>query len=144
MVNTLEGGSVEEIFSEDGVYVEKGTPLVRLSNPSVALGYMNQETAIVEQINNLRTLKLSLEKDQRNLDESLIDSQNSMDETTRKYKTDSVLYSKDVIAKNDFIDIKATYEYKQQKKKLKKITLKKLTLKTTNFLSFSDNFILLV
>jgi len=118
LVNTLEGGSVEEVFIEDGIYVEKGTPLVRLSNPSVALGYMNQETAIVEQINNLRTLKLSLEKDQRNLDESLIDSQNSLAETTRKYKTDSILFSKDVIAKNDFIDVKATYEYQQQKRNL--------------------------
>mgnify|MGYP000678156271 CR=1 FL=1 len=31
---------------------------------------MNQETAIVEQINNLRNLKLSLEKEQRNLAET--------------------------------------------------------------------------
>ena len=57
LVNTLEGGTVEEIFIEDGVYVKKGTPLVRLSNPAVTLNYMNQETAIVEQINNLRNLK---------------------------------------------------------------------------------------
>ena len=62
------------------------------------LGYMNQETAIVEQINNLRSLKLSLEKDQRDLKESLIDSENSLAEVERNYKVDSVLYSKDIIA----------------------------------------------
>ena len=70
LVNTLEGGTVNEIFIEDGVRVTKGTPLLRLSNPSVTLNYMNQETAIIEQINNLRNLKLSLEKVQRDLDES--------------------------------------------------------------------------
>ena len=62
LVNTMEGGTVEEIFVEDGVLVEKGDPLVKLNNPAATLSYMNQETAIVEQINNLRSLKLSLEK----------------------------------------------------------------------------------
>lgn len=118
LVNTLEGGAVKEIFIEDGVFVEKGTPLLQLSNPSATLGYLNQETAIVEQINNLRNLKLSLEKDQRNLDESLIDSENSLAETTRRYKTDSVLFEKDVIAKNDFIDIRESYKYETEKRNL--------------------------
>jgi len=116
MVNTLEGGTVEEIFIEDGVLVEKGTPLLRLSNPAVTLGYMNQETAIVEQINNLRSLKLSLEKDQRDLSESLIDSENSLAETTRNYKVDSVLYEKKIIARNDYVDMKESYEYQKQKR----------------------------
>jgi HlyD family secretion protein len=118
LVNTLEGGSVKEIFVEDGVFVEKGTPLLQLSNPSATLGYLNQETAIIEQINNLRNLRLSLEKNQRNLDESLIDSENKLSETTRRYKTDSVLYSKDVIAKNDYIDVRESYKYEKKKRNL--------------------------
>ncbi len=118
LVNTLEGGSVKEIFAEDGVFVEKGTPLLELSNPSATLGYLNQETAIIEQINNLRNLRLSLEKNQRNLDESLIDSENKLSETTRRYKTDSVLYAKDVIAKNDYIDVRESYKYEKKKRNL--------------------------
>jgi HlyD family secretion protein len=118
LVNTLEGGSVKEIFVEDGVFVEEGTPLLQLSNPSATLGYLNQETAIIEQINNLRNLKLALEKDQRNLDESLIDSENVLAETTRRYKTDSVLFSKDVIAKNDYIDVRESYKYQKDKRNL--------------------------
>jgi HlyD family secretion protein len=125
LVNTLEGGSVEEIFIEDGVLVEKGTPLVRLSNPAVTLGYMNQETAIVEQINNLRSLKLSLEKDQRDLNESLIDSENSLADIERSFKVDSVLYKKSVIAKNDFDNKQATYEYLQSKRDFMNTNVKK-------------------
>jgi len=116
LVNTLDGGTVEEIFVEDGILVEKGTPLVLLSNPAVTLGYMNQETAIVEQINNLRSLKLSLEKDQRDLNESLIDSENSLADIKRAYKVDSVLYAKEVIAKNDFVDKEETFKYLQNKR----------------------------
>ena len=36
-----------DLCIEDGVFVvEKGTPLMQLSNPSATLGYLNQETAI--------------------------------------------------------------------------------------------------
>ena len=125
LVNTLEGGSVKEIFVEDGVFVEKGTPLLQLSNPSATLGYLNQETAIIEQINNLRNLRLSLEKNQRNLDESLIDSENKLSQTTRRYKTDSVLYAKDVIAKNDYIDVRESYKYEKEKRNLLSDNVKK-------------------
>ena len=125
LVNTLEGGSVEEIFIEDGVFVEKGTPLLRLSNPSVALGYMNQETAIVEQINNLRNLKLSLEKDQRVLAESMIDSENSLAEIERSFKIDSVLYDKEIIARKDFVDMRESYKYQQRKRDFMNKNVKK-------------------
>jgi HlyD family secretion protein len=116
LVNTIEGGTVEEIFVEDGVLVEKGAPLVKLNNPAVTLNYMNQETAIVEQMNNLRSLKLTLERDQRSLSERLIDSENNLADVERAYKIDSVLYSKDIIAKNNYTNTKESYNYRQQKR----------------------------
>lgn len=125
LVNTLEGGTVDEIFIEDGVQVEKGTPLLRLRNPSVTLGYMNQETAIIEQINNLRNLRLALEKEQRNLAETLIDSENTLAEVERSFKVDSVLFSKEIIAKNDFVDMSESYKYQQKKRDFMNNNVKK-------------------
>ena len=116
LVNTLEGGTVSEIFIEDGVRVTKGTPLLRLTNPGVTLNYMNQETAIIERINNLRNLKLSLEKVQRDLAESLIDSENNLANEKRAYKIDSIFYKKGIIAKNDYIDRKASYKHLKNKR----------------------------
>lgn len=125
LINTLEGGSVEEIYIEDGVYIKKGTPLVKLSNPGVTLKYMNQETAIIEQINNLRNLKLSLAKDERDLAEALIDSENSLANVKRDYKVDSVLYAKDIIAKNDFLDRQESYKYLENKRNFMDKNVKK-------------------
>ncbi|MBL4643552.1 MAG: HlyD family efflux transporter periplasmic adaptor subunit [Flavobacteriaceae bacterium] len=116
LVNTLEGGSVEEIFIEDGIRVTKETPLLRLTNPAVTLNYMNQETAIIEQINNLRNLKLSLEKVQRDLAESLIDSENNLANEKRAYKIDSIFFKKGIIARNDYIDRKASYKHLKNKR----------------------------
>jgi len=125
LVNTLEGGIVDEIFIEDGVRVTKGTPLLRLSNPGVTLNYMNQETAIIEQINNLRNLKLSLEKVQRDLAESLIDSENNLANEKRAYKIDSVFFTKGIIAKNDYVDRKASYKHLKNKRDFMNRNVKK-------------------
>ena len=53
LVNIVEGGSVQEIFVSNGDKVTQGQPLARLYNPNTELNYMQQETAIIEQINNL-------------------------------------------------------------------------------------------
>ena len=116
LVNNPEGGTVEEVFIEDGVMVKKGTPLLKLSNPSAMLVYMTQETAIVEQINNLQNLKLSLDKDQRMLTESLIDVEYQLEDKERIFKLDTLLYDQDVIAKNKLDDTYGQYKYQQKKR----------------------------
>jgi HlyD family secretion protein len=125
LVNNPDGGTVEEIYIEDGVFVEKGTPMLKLDNPAVSLGYMNQETAIIEQINNLRNLKLSLEKDQRILTESLLDIEYQVAKIERSYVVDTVLYQKGVLAKNDFIKSEAEYRYQLDKKAFLEDNVKK-------------------
>ncbi|MFT5765910.1 MAG: HlyD family secretion protein [Saprospiraceae bacterium] len=116
LVNTPEGGTVEEVFIEDGVMVKKGTPLLKLNNPSLVLTYMTQETAIVEQINNLQNLKLSLEKDQRGLRESLIDIEYELSDKERDFKIDTLLFSDGIVAKNNFVDTYESYKYQQKKR----------------------------
>ncbi len=88
-------------------------------------GYKNQETAIVEHINNLRNLKLTLEKDQRDLAESMIDSENSLAEIERSFKIDSVLYDKEIIARKDYVDMRESYKYQQRKRDFMNKNVKK-------------------
>ncbi|MEL6252054.1 MAG: HlyD family efflux transporter periplasmic adaptor subunit [Bacteroidota bacterium] len=116
LVNTPEGGTVEKVFIEDGVVVKAGTPLLKLANPSVMLGYMTQETAIVEQMNNLQNLKLALDKDQRTLQESLIDIQYQLQNDERDFKVDTLLFEGGVIPENDFLDSQDDYKYRVKKK----------------------------
>ena len=67
LVNIVEGGSVQEIFVSNGDMVVQGQPLARLYNPNTELNYMQQETAIIEQINNLNKAKLDLRNQELNL-----------------------------------------------------------------------------
>ncbi|CAM1354092.1 efflux RND transporter periplasmic adaptor subunit [Tenacibaculum insulae] len=115
LVNVIQGGSVSEIFVESGQIVKKGTPLLKVYNPNAELNYLTQETAIVEQINNLRNIRVNITNQQLNLDQQLLSIGNDYRNATRQFKLDSTLYSKDVVAKNDYQ--KSTQEYSYQKER---------------------------
>jgi HlyD family secretion protein len=66
-----------------------------------------------------------LETEQRDLSESLMDSENSLADVERSFKVDSVLFSKDVIAKNDFINQNEKYKYLQEKREFLNKNVKK-------------------
>ena len=113
LVNVIQGGSVSEIFVESGQMIKKGTPLLKVYNPNAELNYLTQETAIVEQINNLRNIRVNIKNQQLNLDQQLLSINNDFRNAKRQYKLDSTLYSKEVVAKNDYQ--KTAQEYSFQK-----------------------------
>src|SRR5690349_7148894 len=61
-VDTASGGQVEAIRVEDGARVEKGQPLVELTNTALQLDLISREAQITEQLNNLRGLELAHEQ----------------------------------------------------------------------------------
>ena len=115
LVNVIQGGSLAEIFVESGQIVKKGTPLLKVYNPNAELNYLTQETAMIEQINNLRNLRVSIKNQQLNLDQQLLRINNDFKNAKRQFELDSTMFSKDVIAKNDFL--KTSQEYTFQKKR---------------------------
>lgn len=115
LVNVIQGGSVSEIFVESGEMIKKGTPLLKVYNPNAELNYLTQETAIVEQINNLRNIRVNIKNQQLSLDQQLLSIGNDFRTAKRQYKLDSTLYRKEVVAKNDYQ--KSAQEYTFQKER---------------------------
>jgi HlyD family secretion protein len=120
IVSSPEGGTVAEIFTENGASVVKGTPLLRIANPNALSGYTSSETSITEQINQLRKLRLDLEQNQRVMSQDMMEIENSLRTATRKYKIDSTLFSKKVITLQEFNISSQDYEYYQGRKKILK------------------------
>ena len=115
-ITAAEGGNVEEIFVEDGAMVTRGTPLMRLSNANLMLDFMNRETQIIEQINNLRTTRLTIEQNKRTLNDQLIDIDYQLKEAERQFRMDSTLYRDSVIAGNQFEASRNNIQYLRQKR----------------------------
>lgn len=61
-LDAIEGGRVERVVVEDGAFVEAGELLVELSNTSLQLDVISRAAQVTEQLNNLRTLELALER----------------------------------------------------------------------------------
>lgn len=115
LVNVIQGGSVSEIFVESGEMIKKGTPLLKVYNPNAELNYLTQETAIVEQINNLRNIRVNIKNQQLSLDQQLLSIGNDFRTAKRQYKLDSTLFGKEVVAKNDYQ--KSAQEFTFQKER---------------------------
>lgn len=113
-----EGGRVDEIFVEDGAFVLKGDPLMRLSNTSMSLDFMNRETQIIEQINNLRSTRITLDLNKRQIEEQVLDNGYKLLERKRQFSIDSALYEQGAIAQTLFDESLNELVYLQGRKTL--------------------------
>lgn len=117
LINVVQGGAVSEIFVESGQMIKKGTPMLSVYNPNAELTYLTRETAIVEQINNLRNIRVNIKNQQLNLNEQLLSIDNSYKNAKRKYVTDTTLYGKGIVAKNDYETSVQEYKYQSERNK---------------------------
>ncbi|MBB6498146.1 efflux RND transporter periplasmic adaptor subunit [Pedobacter cryoconitis] len=124
IVSSSEGGTVAEIFTENGASVTKGTPLLRIANPNALSNYTSSETSIIEQINQLRKVRLDLEQNQRVMAQDMMVIENTLRTAGRKYKIDSALYVKKVITREEFNASSQDYEYNKGRKDILKQAVK--------------------
>lgn len=74
-LDAVGGGVVEEIFVEEGVFVEEGQPLLQFSNTDLQLRASDSDTRITEQINNLNNLINGFETTKINTEKNIIDTE---------------------------------------------------------------------
>ena len=115
-VNILEGGSVQEIYAENGTIVQQGQPLAKLYNPNTELGYLTQETAIIEQMNNLNTGKLSIRNQELGLTKELATIDHDYNDAKRLYDLNEKLFQKGVISKNDWNAIAENFRFQTERR----------------------------
>lgn len=118
IVSSPEGGTVAEIFTENGANVVKGTPLLRIANPNALSGYTSSETSIIEQINQLRKVRLDLEQNQRVMAQDMMVIENALRTAGRKYKIDSALFLNKVITREEFNTSSQDYEYNKGRREI--------------------------
>lgn len=115
-VNIIEGGSVQEIFAENGTHVEKGQALAKMYNPNSELNYMTQETAIIEQMNNLNNGKLNIRNQELQLTQDLLSIEHDYNEAKRIHDLNKRLFEKDVISRNEWNQIQESLRFQEQRK----------------------------
>ena len=56
-LDAVEGGRVEERYVEDGAFVKKGQPILRLSNTDLELSLVNQQTSVYNLLTQMQIAK---------------------------------------------------------------------------------------
>ncbi len=118
LLNVIEGGSIQEIFIENGDFVQKGQPLARLYNPNSELGYMTQETAMIEQINNLNKAKLDLRTQELNLAKDLVAIEHDYLDSKSLYDLSEKLYKEEIISKNEWEKTQENFRFQKERKNI--------------------------
>lgn len=117
-LDAQEGGRVEEKFVEDGTVMKKGQPILRLSNPDLALNLVNQETSVYNLLTQMQIASNNAQQNTVTKLNQMTDVENSLKEAERVYKLNKKLYDQKVIGEQEFRQSENTYNYQLQKKKL--------------------------
>jgi HlyD family secretion protein len=110
IVDVIQGGRIEKIFVEDGAMVNAGDIILKLSNSSLELDYMQRETQMYDIINNLQNTKLNIEQNKFQREKEFIDLNYRIDKTKKDYARKSLLYKDKVISTMEYEDAKREYE----------------------------------
>jgi len=115
-LDASEGGRVEEKFVEDGSIMNKGQPILRLSNTDLLLLMMSQQNIVY---NTLTQIQINSNAAQQNTVSKLnqmADVESLFKEAERVYELDKHLYNEKVIGLQEFKKAENDYNHYLQKK----------------------------
>ncbi|NQZ05576.1 MAG: HlyD family efflux transporter periplasmic adaptor subunit [Algicola sp.] len=104
-LDSIAGGQVEQRFVEQGEFVEKGQPLVRLNNTNLQLDVMSREAQFTEQLNFLRNTQMNMETNRLNLRRDLLEIELKIKHLQRRQKQTESLVAKGLLAKDKLAEI---------------------------------------
>ncbi|WP_394176060.1 efflux RND transporter periplasmic adaptor subunit [Thalassotalea litorea] len=117
-LDAIEGGRVEQVLIEDGALVKPGQPIVRLSNTQLQLDVMRNEAAVTEQLNNMRSIELSLEQNKLSHKRNLIEIDYQIKRLTRQVERERIVYQQGSISDSALRENEDLLEYYQQRKRV--------------------------
>ena len=113
-----QAGRVEEVLVEEGSMVQAGDALLRLVNPDLQLEVMQQETRLVEVVNQLRTQRLNVEQRRLQFRQTLLDLDYEIQSAKRKYERYTILAEENLVARIEYENIADDYELTQKRREL--------------------------
>ncbi|NQV71360.1 MAG: efflux RND transporter periplasmic adaptor subunit [Pseudohongiella sp.] len=112
-LDAVNGGAVEEVFVEEGSFVEAGQPLLQLSNTTLRLSAAQNDTRITEQLNNLSNITDGFETTKLNTERNLIDTKYRITTLERQMGRAEKLVSDKLVSEEEYEAIVDDLEYQR-------------------------------
>ncbi|MXV14848.1 efflux RND transporter periplasmic adaptor subunit [Hufsiella ginkgonis] len=129
-LDAMEGGRVEEKFVEDGAFMKKGDPIMRLSNTDLELSLVNQETQVFNLLTQMQISKNAARQNTIGKLNQMAEVASSFTEAERVYNLNKDLYQKKAVGLQEFRKSQLEYEYQVKRKKLTEQVLRQDSVST--------------
>lgn len=113
-IDAVQGGVVDEIYVEDGAILKKGDKILKLSNASMELSYMDQETRMYDAINNLANTSISLEQLKYTRQKEIAELYYQIDKLKIDFQRKEGFYREKLISTKEFEDARRDYQYARE------------------------------
>lgn len=110
-LDAVEGGRVERIWVEDGASLQTGDLIVELSNASLQLSVLGNEARVAEQLNNMRSIELSLEQNRLEHKRNLVDIRYQIKLLSRQVSREQELVKTGAVSQSAFDDTYDTLDW---------------------------------
>lgn len=110
-IDAIQGGTVEKIYVEDGAILKIGDTILKLSNATVELDYMNRESQTFDVINNLQNSKLGIQRSEFTREDEIADLEYQLDKAKIDFKRKKDLYEDKVISVEEYEITKRDFDY---------------------------------
>ncbi len=104
-IDAIDGGRVEELYTQEGAMVEQGQAILKLSNTNLQLNVLAREAEVSEQINNMRNTRLALEQNQLKLKRDVIELDFEVLRLEKQFARNKKLIDKKLISLQAFEDV---------------------------------------
>jgi HlyD family secretion protein len=119
-LDAVEGGRVERILVEDGTSLTAGDLIVELSNASLQLSVLGNETRVAEQLNNMRSIELNLEQNRLQHKSNIVDINYQIKMLSRQLTREKSLIATGAIMKSKYDDTFDTLQWYNRRLELTK------------------------
>ncbi len=109
-IDAVQGGTVKQVYVEDGELLDAGEPILKLVNADMELRYMDQETRMYDAINNLQNSKVSLERSKYTRQLEIANLMAEIDRVKLDFQRKQELYQDTLISDQEFEDAQRTYK----------------------------------
>lgn len=117
-LDAVEGGRVEEKYVEDGAFLKKGQPILRLSNTDLELSLVNQQTSVYNLLTQMQIAKNAAQQNTTTKLNQKTDVESAFKEAKRVYELNKYLYEQKAIGLQEFKQSENNYNYQLERMNL--------------------------
>ena len=127
-LDAVEGGRVEEVYVEQGTHVERGAPILLLSNANLQLNVMQREAELFREANALRQTRVSMEQRRLEMRGQLVELDYNLQQAEREYVRQTALMEADLASRQEYEEARDNLEYLKRKRSVTLETLRQDSL----------------